>query len=331
VRDELLKVANRIRDPSLLAQVRLGLGRTFMLEGHFQNAAEQFERMPKLGESDLAAAERSIVELNSHCYGMSAWSVWFLGYPRAALLESDESVAISAALGLPVVSARALTGRSALHLFLRDPESALQSAEAAIKICNQEGLSWALQKSVLYRSWALIQRGEASSATVALLGGRTPTCGIAAQIRNRAARDGTWGGNTLTRFFTCLAEGCLRAGYVESGLEVVDESLAVAQMSGVSLYEAETSRLKGDLVLAKDTRSTGQAEECYRQAIAVARGQAAKSWELRATTSLARLLRDTNRRDEARAMLADIYNWFTEGFDTADLKDAKALLDELSA
>jgi hypothetical protein len=228
------------------------------------------------------------------------------------------------------ISARALAGRSALHLFLRDPESALQGAEAAIKICNQEGLSRALQRSVLYRSWALIQRGEAGSATVALLGGQTPTRGIAAQIRDRAAPDGTWGGTALTRLFTCLAEGCLRAGYIEPGLEVVDESLAVANMSGVSLYEAETSRLKGDLVLAKATRSTGQAEECYRQAIAVAHGQAAKSWELRATTSLTRLLRDTNRRDEARAMLADVYGWFTEGFDTADLKDAKALLEELA-
>ena len=110
----------------------------------------------------------------------------------------------------------------------------------------------------------------------------------------------------------------------------MDESLAVANMSGVSLYEAETSRLKGDLVLAKDISRTGQAEECYRQAIAVARGQAAKSWELRATTSLARLLRDTNRRDETSKILAEIYGWFTEGFDTADLKDAKALLDELT-
>jgi predicted ATPase len=101
-------------------------------------------------------------------------------------------------------------------------------------------------------------------------------------------------------------------------------------MSGVSLYEAETFRLKGDLVLAKGTRSNGQAEESYRQATAVARGQAAKSWELRATTSLARLLASQGRRDQARAMLADIYNWFTEGFDTADLKDAKALLEELA-
>ena len=81
----------------------------------------------------------------------------------------------------------------------------------------------------------------------------------------------------------------------------------------------------------RDSSSTAEPEACYRKAIEVARRQSAKWWELRATTNVARLLRDTNRRDEARAMLTDIYNWFTEGFDTADLKDAKVLLDELSA
>jgi predicted ATPase len=186
-----------------------------------------------------------------------------------------------------------------------------------------------LQLSEFYYNWALIQRGNAQSATIALLGGRTPVRGIAAQIRDRAARDGTWGGSTLTRFFTCLAEGCLRAGYIESGLEVVDQSLEVAHTSGVTMYEAETCRLKGELLIAKDPTNAAPVEQWYRKAIHVASEQDAKSWELRATVSLARLLRDTNRRDEARKMLAEIYNWFTEGFDAADLKDAKALLEEL--
>jgi adenylate cyclase len=327
VRDELLKVANRIQDPSLLARVRLGLGRTFLFEGEFKKADEQFKRVPKQTGADLATVEQSVLEWT---YCMSAWNMWLLGYPVAALLESDRSVAASTAIVSPFVSANALAGRSALHLLMRNPEAALQSAEAALKICNQEGLSQALQLSGFYHNWALIQRGEAQSATIALLRGQTPIRGIAGQVRNRAARDGTWGGSTLTRFFTCLAEGCLRAGYVEPGLEVVDESLAVAHMSGVTMYESESSRLKGDLLMAKDTESTGPAEECYRKAIDVARGQDSKSWELRATVSLARLLANTGRRADACAMLAEIYGWFTEGFDTADLKDAKALLGELS-
>jgi predicted ATPase len=96
------------------------------------------------------------------------------------------------------------------------------------------------------------------------------------------------------------------------------------------MYEAELYRLKGELLLARATE-TGEVEAWFRKAIEIARGQEAKSWELRATTSLARLLSRQGHRDEARVMLAEIYGWFTEGFNTADLKDAKSLLDELSS
>jgi predicted ATPase len=109
----------------------------------------------------------------------------------------------------------------------------------------------------------------------------------------------------------------------------VAEALTRADENDERFYEAELHRFKGELLLRQDDTNTAEAQSCFERAIEVARKQSAKSWELRATTSLARLLRDTGRRDEARAMLADIYGWFTEGFDTADLIDAKALLDEL--
>jgi predicted ATPase len=99
--------------------------------------------------------------------------------------------------------------------------------------------------------------------------------------------------------------------------------------TGARYCEAELHRLRGELTFGKSQDGVQTAERCYREAVEVAQGQGAKSWELRATTNLARLLRNTNRRDEARAMLSDIYGWFTEGFDTADLKDAKALLEQL--
>jgi predicted ATPase len=97
------------------------------------------------------------------------------------------------------------------------------------------------------------------------------------------------------------------------------------------IYEAEIHRLKGELLLRQDDSNAAEARSCYERAIEIARKQSAKSWELRATTSLARLLNEQGRRDEARPMLAEIYGWFTEGFDTVDLKDAKALLDKLNA
>jgi predicted ATPase len=100
--------------------------------------------------------------------------------------------------------------------------------------------------------------------------------------------------------------------------------------NGEKVYEAEFKRLLGELLLTENNRNTDEADRAFRTAIDVARRQCAKSWELRASTSLARLIVKQGSRDEARTMLTEIYSWFTEGFDTADLKDAKALLDELS-
>jgi predicted ATPase len=110
----------------------------------------------------------------------------------------------------------------------------------------------------------------------------------------------------------------------------VDEGLEIIERTGTRFNEAEMRRLKGELLLMDDSGAAVEAVECYRDAIEIARRQGAKSWELRATISFARLLNQQGGRYEARTMLADIYDWFTEGFDTADLKDAKALLDELS-
>ena len=111
---------------------------------------------------------------------------------------------------------------------------------------------------------------------------------------------------------------------------MMDGALAHVERSGEKVDLAEMLRLKGEMTLMSDASITAEAEHCFRDSLEVARAQSARWWELRTTTSLARLLAATNRRDEARALLANIYNWFTEGFDTVDLKDAKALLGELS-
>ena len=116
----------------------------------------------------------------------------------------------------------------------------------------------------------------------------------------------------------------------DEALVTIEEALAVIEETGERFLEAEVYRTKGELLLAKGASNVVLAGQAFRTAIEVAHRQKAKSWELRATTSLGRLLAKEGKRDEARAMLADIYNWFTEGFDTADLKDAKSLLDELS-
>jgi hypothetical protein len=124
-----------------------------------------------------------------------------------------------------------------------------------------------------------------------------------------------------------LGDLCVRNRLPDEGLATIKDALARSDKNPG--HQAEVCRLKGELTLLKDPHNEAEAERCLRQAIEIARRQAARLFELRATTSLARLLVKEGRHDEARSMLADIYNWFTEGFDLPDLKDAKALLDEL--
>jgi predicted ATPase len=128
-----------------------------------------------------------------------------------------------------------------------------------------------------------------------------------------------------------LAEVLRAEGSQEEGLEALQEAVDLVETSGERFYEAEIHRLKGELLLAAPAKASTAAEACFHKAIEIARSQKAKSWELRAATSLARLWRDQGKPDDARALLAPVYDWFTEGFDTADLEEAKALLDELQS
>ena len=154
--------------------------------------------------------------------------------------------------------------------------------------------------------------------------------GIARMQRALADFRATGSVTMMSWFLSLLAQSLGGFGHYDEALVAIDEALVVIEGTGERFYEAEAHRTKGELLLAKDASNAVQADQWFRRAIEIARGQKARSWELRATTSLARLLRDTGHRDEARKLLSRIYNWFTEGFDTADLKDAKALLDQLS-
>jgi predicted ATPase len=167
------------------------------------------------------------------------------------------------------------------------------------------------------RGWAMVQLGRSEE-------------GIAQQREGLAAFSATEA--LLRPYFLCLlAETWTEAGRVDDGLNALTEALAAAEEHDLRFYEAETHRIKGELLSKQDDANAAEAQTCFERAIEIARAQSAKSLELRATMSLARLLRKTARRDEARVMLAEIYGWFTEGFDTPALNEAKTLLDELSS
>jgi len=170
-----------------------------------------------------------------------------------------------------------------------------------------------------------------------------------AQIQQGLAESRAVGVELWRPYFLCLlAEACMETGPLNAGLSALTEALAAADQHEARAFEAESHRLQGELLLRRQAERTGaeqtslrgasgidqsnahEARRCFERAIEIARNQKAKSFELRATTSLARLLVKQGRREEAHRMLGEIYNWFTEGFDTADLKDAKELLDELN-
>jgi predicted ATPase len=131
-------------------------------------------------------------------------------------------------------------------------------------------------------------------------------------------------------FLALYADGCGALGDIDEGLRALDEAAEWVRRNDERLYAAEVHRIRGELLLRRANADVAQAEFCFEQALSAAREQMAKSWELRAATSMARLWRRQNRRDEARALLASVYDWFTEGFETADLRDARTLLDDLT-
>jgi predicted ATPase len=200
--------------------------------------------------------------------------------------------------------------------YRREARAAQETAERVLAISVERGFTAFLGAATLMRGWAMAAQGQSEEGIAQIQEG---LAGVRAS------------GIELGRppYHTTLADACREAGRLDDGLIAVTEALAVANEHEERAYEPEIHRVRGELLLRQDHSNAAEAESCFQRAIEIARNQKAKSWELRATMSLARLVNEQGRRDEARAMLAEIYNWFTEGFDTADLKDAKALLDEL--
>jgi predicted ATPase len=231
-----------------------------------------------------------------------------LGWPDEALKLIDETLRRARELKHPVSLTNAMWMAAQLRYERREPEAALELANTTVAVSEQHGLPTSIALGRQLRGWAMIELGQIDR-------------GI---------------GDFDARFLILwnlplLVRGYLRAGQTGQALELLAEGLVTVERSGLQHIEAELFMLKGEAILVRDPSASDEAEACFRKAIEVSKRQSAKWWELRATVSLARLLRDTNRRDEARAMLSEIYNWFTEGFDTSDLMDAKALLDELRA
>ncbi|HKV53160.1 MAG TPA: hypothetical protein VJN94_00835 [Candidatus Binataceae bacterium] len=238
-----------------------------------------------------------------------------MGYPERAQASNRKSLAIGREVtASPGDLALALAFSAHLSLLLRDAKTGASYSREAVRLANEHGFLMGVPVAFIHGR-ALAQLGQIEE-------------GLSEMLRWQTYAK-TAGQNTAFYTSPGIAEAYLAAGRPREGLGAVNEGLEMVERTGARIFEAEMRRLKGELLLIGDQSTVVDAARWFGDAIAVARRQGAKSLELRATMSLARLLIKQGHRDEARTMLAEIYNWFTEGFDTADLKDAKALLDEL--
>ncbi len=243
----------------------------------------------------------------------TAWSLWLLGYPAQALARLHEALTLAHELAHPYSLAFARCWAAIVSQFRRDVSAVHEHAEATVALATEQGFALWAAMGTSVRGWALAMQGQGEAGM--------------AQVRQGVAAWRTTGA-TLHVLFLCtvLAEVCDHLGHPEEGLQALTEAHTLMEQHEERYWEAEVARLHGVLLLRQTGPQQAEAEAWLQRALDVARRQEAKSLELRAAMSLARLWQHQGKRQEAYDLLAPVYGWFTEGFDTADLQEAKALL-----
>ena len=251
------------------------------------------------------------------CRAFSAWAIWVLGYPDQALRSIHEALTMAQELTHPFSQAFALNMATVNYQFRREVQAVRERAEALMTLSDEQGFPYWLAFGTILRGWALTLQKEGAEGIEQM------RQGLAAQRATGAEIDQPY-------FLFLLAEADEKAGQTQEGLTVLNEALDMVNATEERYWEAELLRRKGELLLMQQGQKREEAEECFRQALDIARRQQAKSLELRAAMSLSRLWQQQEKQKEAHQLLSEIYGWFTEGFDTVDLQEAKALLEELA-
>lgn len=305
--EQLLKLAVSVQDSGLFVEAYRALGVPLFWLGDATSALENLEQGARLyrAQEHRSHASEFGIDPGVVCQSYAALSLWHLGYPDQGCNRSCETLALARSLWA-----------AWLHQFRREPQAARGHAEAAIALCAEQGFPLWMSMAAILRGWALVQEGVEGSAQMRQ--------GLADL---RATGAGLW----QPTFLALIAEADGRTGQADQGLEALGEAMAIVDRNDEHFYEAELHRLKGELLLASAPSDLSGAERCFRIALEIAERQKAKSLGLRGAMSLARLWVREGMRSEAHDLLAPIYSWFIEGFDTPDHQEAKALLDELHA
>jgi DNA-binding winged helix-turn-helix (wHTH) protein/predicted ATPase len=317
--EQALHLARCLQDTMHLAYAQAVLGNSLFFLGKLDVAQMQLEQSLALynPQQHRAGSFLGGEDLHVFCFSHLATILWDLGYPDQALQRGYEALMLARELAHPFSLAVALISLAILHQRRREEHMTHELAEAAVVLSNDHGFALCLAEATSLWGWALVVQGQAE-------------VGIK-QIQRSLAIARTTGAEARQPYkLALLAEAYRQVGQTVAGEQALVEALRFVDANGVHPWEAELHRLRGEFLLARTDDQLSAAETCFQHALDVAYHRQAKSLALRAAMSLSRLWQRQGKRGEARQLLAQIDGWFTEGFDTADLQEAKVLLEELS-
>lgn len=317
---QLLDLARRDPSVTLLAHLAYGLTLYYLGElaesrGHLDRATALYR--PEEHRALARAAGQQNPGVTAH--RGAAWTLWALGYPERAVQRATAALTLARELGHPPSVVASLIYLARVHQFRGDAARTRECAESTIALARErdreQGFAQRLAAATILAGWSQVAVGSPE--------------GLEAMLRGLADFRATGAGDDIPYWLALVADARLAAGQVEAASSHLDEALALVSANELRVWEAEIHRLRGEARLASGPGDLAAAEAGFLEALAVARRQAARGHELRAAMSLARFWRSTGRPAEAGDLLAEAYGWFTEGFDTADLTAARALLEEL--
>jgi predicted ATPase len=318
VGEELYRLAQRTADPTHLLEAHDVLGSTLHHLGEYAAARTHAEQGIALADP---MAQRALVLHHEvvprvRCLVNAALTLWCLGYPAQAVQRSQEALTLAQELAHSFSLAFTQYWAARLHIHRREAPVVQVQTEALLPLATAQGFPNFVRAGTFLHGWALVMQGQSEVGLAQMRQSLTATLATGQRM--------SWG-----FMLSGLAEAVGHVGQVEEGQRLLAEALAAMEETSQGNNLAEAYRLQGELLLRQAVPDAPQAEACFQQALAIARRQQAKSWELRAAMSLSRLWRQQGKQAKARELLVPIYGWFTEGFDTADLQEARALLEEL--
>jgi predicted ATPase len=319
--EQLLSLAERLQDPDLLLEAHHALWATSFFGGEPAATRPHQEQGLRLYEPQRHRTHAALYSRHDPgvcCRMLAAPSLWLLGYPDQAVGSIQAALTLAQQLAHPLSLTLALYWAAVVHHLRREAPQTQARAEAAMAIATDQELSASLARVTPLRGWALATSGHEEEGITQI------RQGLAASQAMEVMEDRPY-------HLALLAEAFPLVGQTAEGLEALTEALATLARSMTRWWETELYRLRGELLLQQTVAQLEEAEVCFQQALVVAGRQQAKSLELRAAMSLARLWQRQDKQVEAHELLAPVYGWFTEGFDTADLQEAKALLEKLGA